>query len=102
MCSPQHVTFRDSPISEIVTYEKYTRFEIMNLFYSHDDAMKFQYDFERESLAAAKAGKAWTDWCSELVFLPLPHTSSMLTHTNVRLYVNANISLTDIGYDCVG
>ena len=34
----------------------------MNLFYTHDDAMKIQYDFECESQQAAKEGKSWIDY----------------------------------------
>ena len=58
------VQFNEILVAETFVYEKYTRFEIMNLFYTHDDATKFQYDFECESQQAMKEGKSWIDYIS--------------------------------------
>ena len=64
MQEERSVQFEEILVTETFIYEKYTRFEIMNLFYTHDDAIKFQYDFECESEQATKEGKSWIDYIS--------------------------------------
>lgn len=58
----RNVKFNPSPVSDTLTFEKFSKAEAQGLFYSHDDALKFQADFERETWKASRAGKSWIDW----------------------------------------
>jgi len=58
----RNVKFNESPVSNTREYEKFSKEEAEGLFYSHEDALKFQMDFERETMKASRAGKSWIEW----------------------------------------
>ncbi|CAE7561268.1 unnamed protein product, partial [Symbiodinium microadriaticum] len=44
---------------------KYAPDEVADLFYTHEEAMQFQYDYDREATKAEAEGREWTEWIME-------------------------------------
>eukprot|EP00596_Hydrurales_sp_CCMP1899_P010095 CAMPEP_0119040022 /NCGR_PEP_ID=MMETSP1177-20130426/9823_1 /TAXON_ID=2985 /ORGANISM="Ochromonas sp, Strain CCMP1899" /LENGTH=577 /DNA_ID=CAMNT_0007004667 /DNA_START=311 /DNA_END=2041 /DNA_ORIENTATION=+ len=42
--------------------EKYSRYEVPELFYTHDESIQFTSDYNRESIKAEALGMTWSEW----------------------------------------
>jgi hypothetical protein len=59
----RHVNFVDGLISDTFIHrEKHTPEEVPDLFYTHDESIKFQYDYDREAQRADSEGISWLNW----------------------------------------
>ena len=57
------VRFVEDVISDVfVVREKYARHEVPDLFYTHDESLKFTSDYNRESMKAEALGLTWYEW----------------------------------------
>ena len=55
--------FIDEVVSDVFfVREKYARHEVPDLFYTHDESLKFTSDYNRESVRAEALGMTWYDW----------------------------------------
>lgn len=60
------IRFNDTLVSDVFyTRYKYTREETKELFYEHEEALKFQYDYDRELKKADERNLPWKDWILE-------------------------------------
>jgi len=58
----RHIRFDDNLVSDVYTREKYSRDEIPELFYTHEEACKFTADYNKECYRAQIEGYSWYDW----------------------------------------
>jgi hypothetical protein len=59
----RRVNFLDGLISDtFVPREKHSPEEVPDLFYTHEESIKFQYDYDREAQRADTEGITWLDW----------------------------------------
>lgn len=58
----RHIRFDDNLVSDVFTREKYSRDEIPELFYTHEEACKFTADYNKECYRAQIEGYSWYDW----------------------------------------
>lgn len=59
----RRVNFLDGLISETFIHrEKHSPEDVPDLFYTHDESIKFQYDYDREAQRADNEGISWLDW----------------------------------------
>ena len=57
------VRFVDNIVSDVFfVREKYARHEVPDLFYTHDESLKFTSDYNRESMKAEALGLTWYEW----------------------------------------
>eukprot|EP00602_Paraphysomonas_sp_CaronLab_P006455 CAMPEP_0185032506 /NCGR_PEP_ID=MMETSP1103-20130426/20641_1 /TAXON_ID=36769 /ORGANISM="Paraphysomonas bandaiensis, Strain Caron Lab Isolate" /LENGTH=347 /DNA_ID=CAMNT_0027568435 /DNA_START=232 /DNA_END=1272 /DNA_ORIENTATION=+ len=62
----RRVTFVEGIVSDTFFHrQKYAPHELSELFYTHEEAMQFQFDFDREAQRADSDGKEWTEWIME-------------------------------------
>lgn len=60
------VSFSENVVSDVYLFRyKYTPSEAQEMFYCQDDALRFQYDFDREAQKALAQNMDWNDWIQE-------------------------------------
>jgi hypothetical protein len=60
------VNFLDGLVSDTFVHrEKHALEDVPELFYTQDESMKFQYDYDREAQRADSDGVSWLDWMME-------------------------------------
>ena len=59
----RRVQFSQSVVSDTFYHRlKYAPEEVVDLFYTHEEAMQFQYDYDREATKAEAEGREWTEY----------------------------------------
>jgi len=88
--------FGDSLVSDVHVFEKFSREELSELFYSHTQALQFQFDFQKESQKAADAGLSW----SGKKIMGVGYIYIMRAHVCLVIFINIKISFkfNDINY----
>jgi hypothetical protein len=58
----KRVSFAPKMVSQIMYRDKYSKSESVDLFWTHNEAMKFHYDYEQEAQRAEEEGISWGEW----------------------------------------
>lgn len=56
------VVFSSPLVASVATRDKYSRAEVLDLFYTHHDATRFSTDYDNELQRAEAVGMSWEDW----------------------------------------
>jgi hypothetical protein len=86
------VRFAARVVSETRYHDKYSRDEVTQLFWGHDDACRFHVEYDRELRKAMMEGKEWNDWI-------LTRTDEDIAREEAEAEAGAGTMETGFGYD---